>query len=204
MSSDSPSPEDYLNQFNEDERVLLVGPLNTDISEITEPVIFVDGGSNWRQYGIGISIGDGDSFTGALDYPLDPEKDFSDLSFALGLLGERFSEIQLRGFLGGRRDHELLNLGEVFHFLNQRQTRVKVTLNQSVIAFSAGRWQLEVNGTFSLVVFEPSVVTLSGHCKYHIAGESTIRPVSSYGLSNEGYGLISVSTSSPLFIFFNG
>ncbi len=194
----------YLDRFAKSHRVTLVGPMGTDSNGvITEPVIFVDGGAQRQQRGVGISVGDGDSFSGALDHQLNPEKDFSDLAFALSLLNQRFSEISLKGFLGGRRDHELLNLGEVFHHLKQRKTPTKVIFDQAITGFTSGNWQFDLKGIFSLVAFESTLVTLSGQCKYHIDPETVIKPVSSFGLSNEGYGQISIATTKPLYIYHN-
>ena len=180
---------------------MLVGPLADGELDIKEPVIFVDGGSIRRENGIGLSVGDGDSFDGHLDHKLETDKDYSDLAFALRLLGDEFDRIEMFGFLGGRRDHELLNLGEVFHFLARRSRPTAAYLDHTIDAFSQGSWKFEVHGTFSLVAFDDAIVTLSGDCKYAIPKDTPFHPVSSFGLSNEGYGKISLETSSPLFLF---
>ena len=180
---------------------MLVGPLAGSELDITEPVIFVDGGSIRRENNIGLALGDGDSFDGHLDHKLEIDKDYSDLAFALSLLGDEFDRIELFGFLGGRRDHELLNLGEVFHFLSGRARPVAAYFDHTIDAFSRGRWEIDVHGTFSLVAFGDAIVTLSGDCKYAIPKDTPFNPVSSFGLSNEGYGRISLETSSPLFLF---
>ena len=69
----------YLDGFNGSDEILLVGPMPADRLAITEPVIFVDGGSNRREKTIGLSVGDGDSANQPMDIRLNPEKDFSDL-----------------------------------------------------------------------------------------------------------------------------
>lgn len=197
------NPSEYLERFSDSGSIMLVGPLADAELEIIEPVIFVDGGSTRREHNIGLSVGDGDSFAGELDHKLDTEKDFSDLAFALSLLSHGFHNIEMHGFLGGRRDHELLNLGEVFHFLARRTRPATALIDRSVDAFSEGSWQVEVHGTFSLIAFEAATVALSGRCRYQIPDGTRIAPVSSFGLSNEGYGLITIKTSSPLFLFRN-
>jgi len=194
---------EYLAQHDNSGRIMLVGPFAESTLDIVEPVIFVDGGSIRRENDIGLSVGDGDSFDGRLDHLLDTDKDFSDLAFALSLLGHNYDRVEMHGFLGGRRDHELLNLGEVYHFLSRRLHPTAAILDHSIEALSKGEWHLEVHGIFSLVAFEVATVSLSGECKYRIAGGTQIDPVSSFGLSNEGYGTIRIETSSPLFLFRN-
>ena len=193
----------YLDQFDPLSSVTLVGPMANRIEQLTEPVIFVDGGSNWREGKVGVSVGDGDSSSNKLDVLLNPEKDFSDLSFALESLGNRFRQVQLCGFLGGRADHQLLNYGAVAHFLSARQSATCVWFEREISAYSTGSWQINVNGVFSLVVFEPTHIELQGDCKYHIPAATMVKPVSSFGLSNEGHGRISLSNSAAVFIFHN-
>ena len=192
---------EYLKRHLDSERIMLVGPLADSDLDLLDPVIFVDGGSIRRENDIGLSLGDGDSFDGHLDHLLETDKDYSDLAFALSLLGNEFERIEMFGFLGGRRDHELLNLGEVFHFLAGRTRPATAHLDHAIEAFSRGNWQIEVHGTFSLVAFNNAVVSLSGDCKYEIPKDTSISPVSSFGLSNEGHGTIWLETDSPMFLF---
>lgn len=190
----------YLARHADATRIMLVGPLAGAGTEPVEPVLFVDGGAHRRESALGVSLGDGDSYDGDLDHRLDPAKDFSDLAFALGLIGPNFSRVHLAGFLGGRRDHELLNLGEVFHFLDRRATRTRVTMDGAIEAFSAGRWTFESCGIFSLVPFSPCRVTLGGNCRYPIPPGTAVRPLSSFGLSNLGDGAIDLEADAPVFI----
>lgn len=193
----------YLNQFQDQRAITLVGPMAKYAVQVSEPVIFVDGGSMRRESAFGITVGDGDSSTATMDIDLDPVKDFSDLSFALGLLPERITTLSLLGFLGGRRDHELFNLGEVHHFLSRRQHATRAQFDEDVVAFSAGQWTFSVTTTFSLSVFGPATVCLSGACAYPIARGTQVKPVSSYGLSNEGHGEVQLECDAPVFIFLN-
>ncbi len=182
-------------------KVQLVGPLASSGAVWTEPVLFIDGGAGWRTSGEGIAVGDRDSFDGPLDHQLDPDKAFSDLAFALGHIGPEFTQIELSGFLGGRRDHELLNFGEVFHFLDRRTAPARVSFDREVEAFSTGHWEFASHGTFSLVLFAPCQVTLRGDCRYHIASDMAVTPLSSFGLSNVGSGQVQLQTNGPVFIF---
>lgn len=193
----------YLKRYTDHQLITLVGPLADRVQGFADPVIFVDGGLNKREGKNGIAVGDGDSAEAAMDITLNPDKDFSDLAFALGLIPQHFNRLQLLGFIGDRRDHELLNLGEVSHYLATRTQPGQAQFEQSIVGYSAGQWEIEVYGTFSLITFAPSTVTLSGNCKYPIRTDTVIKPVSSFGLSNEGFGKIMFSTSAPLFVFHN-
>lgn len=193
--------EDYLNQFPDHDQIHLVGPLAEAGLRIREPVIFVDGGSQRREGGIGITVGDGDSSLEKMDIELDPVKDYSDLAFALGLLGARFTTVTLSGFLGGRRDHELFNLGEVHHFLCSRPLRTRVLLDDELVGYGAGQWEFTVRGTFSLATLAETAVSLSGECAYPIESGTVIKPLNSLGLSNEGDGIVVLGCAGPVFVF---
>ena len=88
----------YLRTHSGSSHIHLVGPLANSPVEFAEPVIFVDGGAAFRQGNVGIVVGDGDSFAGPMDYHLDPDKDFSDLAFALSLVDSGFGKVYLHGF----------------------------------------------------------------------------------------------------------
>lgn len=188
--------------------VTLVGPLLGAPHAPTGATIYVDGGSRYKSCSSSswpvISLGDGDSGK-ALDEVLPVEKDYSDLAFVLRELPAHIDFLRLFGFLGGRRDHELVNLGEVHQFLRRRpQARADFFSDSlSIVGFS-GRIELEAHGVFSLLVLESTAVTLSGACKYRLDGSAVLEPASSHGLSNEGSGLIVAESSRPAFIFLNG
>lgn len=194
------SVDAYLRDHRHQSRFTLVGPLSGKQQLFDDPVIFVDGGSIWREGGEGICVGDGDSSEVPMDLTLDSQKDFSDLSFALGLLPEQASEIILDGFLGGRRDHELFNFGEVFHFLKNRSTPNTVQFDQEVLAVGRGHWHLEISGLFSLMTIETTEVALTGACHYQIDPPRQVAPLSSFGLSNIAEGKISIQASNPIFV----
>ena len=201
--------KNYLQRFADRRRVTVVGPMlgvpfNPTAAE--EPVIWVDGGVNHRpqdagQDCVGFSVGDGDSAAEKLDQELDTDKDYSDLAFVLGCLRARFSSVVLLGFLGGRRDHELFNLGEVHHFLAAAKTPTRVRFDDSLEVYSAGEWGFEIHGVFSLMVFEPTTVKLAGACKFPLTTPTKIAPLRSLGLSNHGFGAITLTTRGPAFIF---
>ncbi len=187
--------------------VRLVGPMLGAAHAPVGPTIYVDGGTKFKPSGPSpfpfISLGDGDS-GGPLDELLPVEKDYSDLAFVLRELPRHVDHLSLFGFLGGRRDHELANFGEVHQFLRvRRQARVDFLDGRlAVVAFS-GSLDLDVRGVFSLLVFESTAVSLSGLCKYKLDGSVMLEPASSHGLSNEGFGVVSLQTNKPAFIFLN-
>jgi len=195
------SIERYLDRFQGEKKLTLVGPFCAPSVRLEEPVIFVDGGTDCRQSGCGIAVGDGDSFDGELDVLLSPDKDFSDLAFALADVPSGFVEIRLLGFLGGRRDHELFNLGEVHQFLVTRTSPVQVLFDDRVVAYSAGRWSFCRHGGFSLGVLEESRIRVEGDCLYQCTEPTLFKPFTSFGLSNIGSGIIQLECWRPVFVF---
>lgn len=177
-----------------------MGPLCQKPPRCSEPVIFVDGGTHFRQNKEGFSVGDGDSFSGPLDETLNPHKDYSDLAYVLASLPKHFHQLFLHGFLGGRRDHEWANFGEMQAFLGQRNQPTQVDLGQGVYAYNAGQWQLNINEIFSLLCVETCKVTLTGACRYQLEHQTKLSPFSSHGLSNIGHGLIQLHTDKPVYV----
>ncbi len=188
--------------IGESDRVCIVGPLFDGDRTIRDPAVFVDGGSRFREAGRGLSVGDGDSFSGELDHRLPVVKDYSDLAFVLASLPGRVKRLDLFGFLGGRRDHELINLGETHRYLQQRRQN-SVWFDSAVIGLSAGIWRESVRGLFSLFAFEPTEITLTGACEYPIAKPRTLSAGCSLGLSNVGTGEVDLTVDGTVFLFLN-
>lgn len=188
------------NYLNENASVIhIVGPLTQSFdSDPNEPTLFIDGGTKFKK-DYGFSLGDNDSFQGELDYKLPKDKDFSDLQFALTLIPSQTETVYLHGFLGGRKDHELINLGEVAHFLFERNES-KVVFDDRITAYSQGFWEFELQNTFTLFSFHENTLSLTGECKYQLIKQS-LKPFSSHGLSNEAEGKISLHNSAPLYFF---
>lgn len=191
--------ENYVSKFNSS-TLTLVGPLLKTKSQFSEPVIFIDGGANYkRNDSLGISVGDGDSFDGVLNEILPQEKDYSDLSYVLNNCTNKYDTVKLYGFLGGRRDHELINFGEVINFLNRQSIKSKVEFDNEVTILSSGEWHIEVQGVFSLLSFVPQHISIVGACKYQLTN-AELKPMSSHGLSNIGNGLIEIKCDSPIMV----
>jgi thiamine pyrophosphokinase len=191
--------ESYTNKFNS-LILTLVGPLLKKERTFSEPIIFVDGGAKYKKNGtFGISVGDGDSFLGELDEILPQEKDFSDLSYVLNACVNLYEQINLLGFLGGRRDHELINFGEVASFLNLQNIKSRVLFDDEVIILSGGKWELDIIGVFSLISLDNQSISLTGACKYQVRN-LVITTISSHGLSNIGIGRVEVECESALIL----
>ncbi len=194
----------YLHDYAESTSIELIGPMYQEGQQpFSSPAIFVDGGTQFQGKAAGFSVGDGDSYAGKLDEQLNTDKDYSDLAYVLASLPVQFHKIQLHGFLGGRRDHELANLGEASAFLRHRHQATRIQFGTSICGFSAGDWQLEIHEPFSLMSIEPAKITLIGDCKYPLQKLTQIDPLCSHGLSNIGRGSITLKTDAPVFIVYS-
>ena len=193
--------KNYLLKYNNSLRLSILGPMSSPPKGLLEPIIYVDGGTKFQIDAEGYSVGDGDSSTIPLDEKLSTKKDFSDLGYALNQITQPFPEIHLFGFLGGRKDHELFNLGEIFHFLQRQTEPVYANFEDVWIGYSAGTWELEIEGLFSLVTFSSTEVSLLGECKYQIPPGTEVPSITSFGLSNIGNGSIELTCAAPVFIY---
>ncbi len=191
---------EYLKSFLTSSEVTLVGPMANQKLQLRSPVIYIDGGAEFKTCE-GLVVGDGDSFFGEIDVPLNSEKDFSDLAFCLQQIPEKFHTIRLHGFLGGRRDHEYINVIEAHQFLTER-TQTKCLFDEEVLLLSSGEFELAYHGFFSLLGLSHGHISLSGEVKYSLENRS-LKALSSHGLSNQAYGNFSIQTQQPVIIFFD-
>lgn len=190
--------------------IVLVGPMGPDIIHPLSdlPQIAIDGGEPFAQTPF-LWIGDGDSLKKKpktyQTIELNPKKDMSDLAHAYTLLKSHpLKKLHLWGFLGGRRDHELFNLGEGSLFLKDRiQTQIHYYKEKSIPVMSLytkGEWHFDFKGEFSLGVMNEAHLTLLGEIAYPISESYLIRPFSSFGLSNEAQGKFLIQADGPFFI----
>jgi thiamine pyrophosphokinase len=190
--------------------VSLVGPMDFTGRVAVKPIIYVDGGVRHRPAGSddddgGLVVGDGDSAAGMLgggaplDILLPRDKNESDLAYVLHhILPADLRRVYAFGFLGGRRDHEWLNLGEFHRFLTGRQDLV-VSLDTGHF-YAAGTYRFVAHGVFSILTFAPVRLSLHGACRYPIAQQ--IWPVlTSHGLSNHGWGELELSADGPVLVW---
>lgn len=188
---------DYLDGLST-EHLYLIGPFFQGTLPLTQALVFVDRGADFRVGDEGYSVGDGDSASVLLDEKLDAKKDFSDLAYVFSHIPPQIHRITLLGFLGGRRDHELMNLAESHRMLRDRPG-VRVDFENHIFGYSAGTWDLEIKAQFSLFSFEKNHLSLTGECEYPVQGH--FQELSSHGLSNVGRGRIRLSCEAPVFVF---
>jgi thiamine pyrophosphokinase len=188
---------DYLSGVSTD-HLYLIGPFFQGALPLAQAMVFVDRGADFRVSSEGYSVGDGDSASVLLDQKLDARKDFSDLAYVFSHIPNQMRRITLLGFLGGRRDHELMNLAESHRLLRQRPG-LRLDFENQILGYSAGTWDLEIKSQFSLFSFEKNNLFLTGDCEYPVQGY--LQELSSHGLSNVGRGRIRLSSDAPVFIF---
>ncbi len=192
-------------------KLILIGPLldNDQTYEFDEKVIFVDGGINFKN-NIKVkdfdSIGDQDSTTSSLNTVLDKNKDRSDLyhAFALAKLDDRPRELDLYGFIGGRLDHQLFNIGEAYQVLKQLEKiqRINFYLKEKkyLSVLQIGENKIFHEGQFSLSSIDECSIELTGNIKY--TGTRNLIPLSSQGLSNISYGEFKITSDQPIIFFY--
>ena len=204
-----------LKSYNE---ITFIGPLFSGpllLPRNESPFVVIDGGchhftdvksnylKSFKNF-LFLKLGDQDSYDGELDLVLEKNKDFSDLTYGLGLITDTIETISLQGFLGGRKDHELFNLGEVHHFLSSSKAHknCSVTFEKTFQAFPKGTQQIDHQGTFSLFVLEKTLIQIEGNAKYTLKGPTLFNPLSSMGLSNIGNGSFTITSQGPFFLYF--
>ncbi|MBC7713136.1 MAG: hypothetical protein H7177_07340 [Rhizobacter sp.] len=148
-------------------------------------------------------IGDGDSSKMPMTIKKSSQN-ISDLAFALSKLkGKMAPEIALfAGFLGGRIDHQIFNMGEIALYLKNfpRNSAPLIQLDDKIVFVGTGTHKANFHGVFSLASFEPNQIKLSGECEYQSKNWLSLPPLSSRGVSNVGFGEITIETKKPLAI----
>lgn len=191
----------------------LVGPMGPEVSAdlVAHSLLAVDGGARFSPR-MDVWVGDGDSHADIINcpnkYQFSPHKSESDLALALSFF-KTTSPLTLHawGFLGGRRDHELLNFGECLHFL-ERHPRSQINFYDhdgkiAVKCLAAGEWDFHRRGIFSLASMKNVILKMTGACEYPIPEEISLAPFSSLGLSNMGQGDIHLLTQGPVMVLFS-
>jgi thiamine pyrophosphokinase len=114
-------------------------------------------------------MGDGDSS----EIPMTVKKynqNNSDLAFVLSRYkGRKAPEVALLvGFLGGRIDHQLFNLGEIALYLKQftKNNAPVIQLDDKIVFVGTGTHSADFKGIFSLASFEANQIKVLGKCKY--------------------------------------
>lgn len=191
----------------------LIGPMGPRLPWSLKhlPLLVVDGGANFCEE-MDIWLGDGDSKNVVIkarhvfDFP--SKKNSSDFALALTLFTPSCSlTLHCWGFLGGRRDHEIINFGEALTFLKDKlDCKVifydSVTADASVQCFGPGRWQLEHHGVFSVATHQQTKISITGSCAYKLLEMTELKPLSSLGLSNSASGAFELNCEGPVMLFF--
>jgi thiamine pyrophosphokinase len=186
---------------------VLLGPLATSFPEEWShlPIIGVDGGACLAEPArFDFTLGDGDSLIHKveLDQHFSPQKSQSDLALALSILPLGPWRLQLLGFGGGRLDHQMMNLGELSHWLARSGGSLTLALSpeERLLGFAPGEFQLEIRGLFSLFSPHECRFSIAGDCHYPLE-PSVVTPLSSQLLSNFGEGIVTISSSEPFFCY---
>lgn len=196
--------------------IFLIGPLPFEhkFSHSPDAIIYVDGGidrfptlSKVFCNVPSISLGDGDSIQGSqkLEYLFPQDKAESDLKICLSSLPENITHLELFGFEGGRNDHFLCNLGEIHQFLNTANRDMTIIIHgksQDIKASNKELIHFQCHSVFSLLSLSQNSLDISGECEY-TGNKILLTPFSSRGLSNIGYGEITISSKKPLFIIIS-
>lgn len=213
----------FLRKITDKQSLIILGPTilsEYDLKFLNElddnaPIIMIDGGLNHFERinklkrNPTISIGDNDSNKTEylLDVSLDTQKDYSDLTYALNKLSVAFTgkklNITMLGFLGGRLDHELINLGEINNFLENISFKCEILMSNKVISTNKNHFSLNTHNSFSFLAFADRVLTIFGECKYKLSTPTKIKALSSLTLSNQGFGKVEIQTDGVFFIILN-
>lgn len=194
--------QQFFQQASPPRALRLIGPLLKTSPCLDLPVLYIDGGLEFKpnKEHLHFSIGDGDSSRHSPQLLLSPRKDFSDLQFALEQIPECFKTLYLDGFLGGRKDHEWINLAVLHRFLKLRP-QTKVNMDEDVVTcVGQGQWTFEFLGPFSLLCLEETSLKLEGSVKYPYDDSKKFPGLSSLGLSNFSSGSFQLNCEGPAFV----
>jgi thiamine pyrophosphokinase len=205
---------------------IVVGPMPFSWAivkkHLTDPhtrLFFIDGGTRHLEkfkkktpllLKSAIILGDGDSSNIKMTWKK-KDQNLSDMAFflekMLTMTPAQFEVKQylLVGFLGGRLDHQLFNLGEVAHFVKKldKKNRPKIYFEEKIEFLTAGRHLLNIEGRFSIASFSKNQVKITGDCLYKADQWLPLPELSSRGLSNEGTGLVLIQTKAVLALFYS-
>lgn len=191
----------------------LIGPMGPEVPKrlLAHSRLCVDGGARFCSK-MDIWIGDGDSHGESVNcqniYQYPPQKSSSDFALALTFFKASHAVVlHCWGFLGGRKDHEMINLGEVLRFL-EHSPGSEVYFYQedgkvAVKCLGKGEWFINYQGTFSLACIKNVKIKLHGACRYQLEHETELEPLSSLGLSNFAEGEFKLINQGPVMMFFS-
>lgn len=208
-------------EFSELSRLIFIGPL--EIIDIPDQVdlkfgmVFLDGGKEHQvclppsyRKAPSVSLGDGDSLhqltEETLDFQFSPEKDTSDLGLAFQAVPEHISELIGLGLMGGDLSHQLANMGEIFNLLQKHPGPLKVELHGHklrLIGINQDHYSMVIQGRFSVFSLAEIDFQITGQCRYNCSESFVLKPLSSRGLSNIGFGKVNFKADRPYFIIID-
>ncbi len=200
--------QNFLATIKQQQQAIIVGPL-VEFSRfswpIATPYLWVDGAANFRHLcpnGLHLVVGDGDSTQIPMDMAFSPDKDFSDLAGALQLLQQQTCQLELRGFLGGRADHQLAVYGEIFHFLRCDEHCQVIIFESHHLFLNPGQYRLKIQGNFSILSGEQQLIQVTGEVKYPLLQPRQLDAFSSFGISNQAFagGLVEINCQRPILV----
>ena len=196
------------NRIQNEIEILLVGPCPFKKDDIYQnlikklPILAIDSCvEHLEDRNLALTIGDGDSTEIEMDIKYNPIKDESDLTLGLNLLGTSPKDIKLYGFLGNRKDHELINIGEVCRYVEKSNSTAH--FENLITILPKGTHSVFLNGVFSLLSISENEISLTGKCEYQLKDVQKIWPLSSRGLSNIGSGNCHITCSKAVIIYHN-
>lgn len=189
-------------------KVLIIGPFfNNESVYDVDAIVLVDSGARYKpaiesKYPdvLMVSAGDADSHS-PLDITFPIEKDESDLQVALKHIDKEVKYLYLDGFIGGRIDHQMIALGEIFNLYKSHFLIKKIVLDSTLLLLPKGEHKLKALGTFSLFSFEDAMISLSGNIQYRLEKVNVSR-LSSLTLSNEASGEFFLNCDQSIFVSF--
>lgn len=204
---------------NNQKTLIVVGPMKFPWSSLKSflrspniSLVFIDGGLSHlykfkaktphllKNY---VSMGDGDSSNKVMTVKKS-KQNVSDLAFLLSRIKGKMdlNKFVFVGFLGGRIDHQLFNLGELAQYLKKfpKHNAPLIQLDDKIVFVGAGVYHVQIEGTFSLAAFENNRIKITGDCQYEATSWISLTTLSSRGVSNIGFGDIKIETQKPLAI----
>lgn len=204
---------------------IVIGPMPFEkkvvdlyVENSTLELVFIDGGAlHEKKFGSFIKkhhltpayYGDGDSSKKIMNHKKS-DQNLSDLAFFLQNTLQKknikkYDRYLFLGFLGGRLDHELINLGEFFRFMKHFSSlsAPQVHIEDKIEFFPKGKIETTLKGIFSVASFEKSTFKISGKCLYKTKSAITLPGLSSRGLSNIGMGVVKIESTTPVAVFKN-
>jgi thiamine pyrophosphokinase len=155
-----------------------------------------------------LHVGDGDSSFQSPEISLSPQKDYSDLAYALTLINSKnWRHLHLLGFFGGRFDHQLAVIGELIAMManyqsGQSSCREISFYDYPLYMAQDGVIEFQHHGPFSILSTSSPLVSIIGYVEYPIAKARPLTTLSSLGLSNQASGKVQITTQGPLILIF--